>query len=43
MNEKTSYELYLEKYCAVNKLTPEEGASHKIVQLVKSYYEENNL
>ena len=43
MNEQTSYELYLEKYCADRNLTPEEGASHKIVQLVKNYYEENNL
>ena len=43
MNEPTSYELYLERYCNMNNLTPEEGASHKIVQLVRAYYEENNL
>ena len=39
---KSNFEEYLEKYSASRKITPEEASTHKLVQLVKSYYEENN-
>lgn len=43
MDVKTNYEEYLEKYCKSYNVTPEVASTHKLVQLVKSYYEENNV
>lgn len=36
----SDFEEYVEKYCKQYELTPEEAKEHKLVQEVKSYYEE---
>ena len=41
MEAKTSYEIYLERYCKTYHITPEEAEQHVIVKDVKAYYEEN--
>lgn len=38
--QKTDYEIYLERYCNKRKLTKEVAERHLIVKLVKKYYEE---
>lgn len=43
MDAKSNFEEYLEKYSVSHKITPEEASEHKLVRLVKSYYEENNV
>lgn len=41
MDAKNNFEEYLEKYSTSCKITPEEASEHKLVQLVKKYYEDN--
>lgn len=31
---------YVERYCQKHRITPEEAKEHKLVQEVKSYYDE---
>lgn len=43
MDVKNNFEEYLEKYSTSRKISPEEASKHKLVQLVKKYYEENEV
>lgn len=38
----TDYEIYVEKYATIYKITKAEAETHAIVKEVKKYYEESN-
>lgn len=40
IEEKNDFESYLERYCNLYHITPDEAKKHKIVQEVQIYYEE---
>lgn len=40
MTASENFELYLERYCAKHKISPEVAKTHKLVQAVKEQYEE---
>ena len=40
---KTAFETYLKKYCESYDVSPEEAEKHKIIQEIKSYYEDDEL
>jgi transcription initiation factor TFIIIB Brf1 subunit/transcription initiation factor TFIIB len=42
MGDKGNFEQYLARYCSNYNLTREEAIKHKLIQLVKKYYEEES-
>ena len=38
--QNTDFDLYVQRYCVKHEIAPEEAIKHRLVQEVKTYYDE---